>query len=695
MNIWRGRTSAGKGSRVSASDPLQPIDLILSGTSTSVAVYAAAASLSSDKNSIFFLWVVIAGTLCSGLIVWLLGKSRFIQADATAYTIVALLAGLAISNLNHLAPDAIYTGPLMMAGVLSWMLALGSFTVWRDQTMLFQAVPAIALFGLVGCYDTFRESVIYFFVFLVCQVTLLARAHGRVMLRQARSSGVEALEMTAMRRGPWRWMAGPEWALASALTIVLISVVGAPLLRESASSFSGLVRYAPPISPLTQTGATPLAGIGTRIGTGPNVLNDVPVMRLVIEEPMYLRGFAFGRYVDGAWYPRTPRLRDMRAAATPRTMAVDAIKHPRRVRFRVEPLLALTNGIAVPGEVVELDGNGLESYQRNIGGGFSPRSDPPLPPLEGVCLVPGRETQPRDSDDGIGQFAPEYLEKSSIPAEVSRFAERAVKGAQNDFEKAAAIKRAIESTAKYNLNALETPKGKDPVSFFLFKSKEGYCDLFASAMTLMARSAGLPARYVTGFYPFQSEQDNAGRYIVRQKDAHAWCEIFFKDAGWVVFDATEGADAVDGSGRGSWNDRPFWSRGWFLMLAVFAGGGGLGYGAYYLAGYYRRVFASQSRDQRRAAAAARRLRRQLTQHYSAFEHEIYRLVRRPRAIGETLNEYTSAAGAKLGSRAPIAEETRAAFATALYAISTIDEGAVAKLKLKVQEFRGARRSKPR
>ncbi|HTQ11826.1 MAG TPA: hypothetical protein VMI31_17320, partial [Fimbriimonadaceae bacterium] len=193
-----------------------PLDLLLSGVSSSLAVYAAAASLASDKNATFFMWIVLVGTGVSSVVVWLAGDSKFILADTTAYTVAALTAIVGIATLNSLVPDPIYTGLLLWPGVLSWMLVLGSFTVWRDQTMLFQAVPSIALFGLVGCYDTFRASVVYFFIFLICEAILLSRAHGRAMLRQARSSGAEALEMSVMRRGPWRSMAGPEWALASA-----------------------------------------------------------------------------------------------------------------------------------------------------------------------------------------------------------------------------------------------------------------------------------------------------------------------------------------------------------------------------------------------------------------------------------------------------------------------------------------------
>ncbi|HWA84031.1 MAG TPA: transglutaminase-like domain-containing protein, partial [Fimbriimonadaceae bacterium] len=628
--------SLRKNGRLAGGEGLQPVDLMLTGISSTVAVYAAAASLVSDKNALFFMWIVLAGTLCSSLLLWFFGKTKFIYMDGTAYTAVALVAALGISGLNNMTPDAIYTGPLMMAGVLSWMLALGSFTVWRDQTMLFQAVPAVALFGLVGCYDTFKASVIYFFAFLICQAILLARAHGRVMLRQARSSGVDALEMSVMRKGPWRWMAGPEWALGSALTIVLISVVGAPILRESARSFSGLVRYTPPISPLTQAALTNFNMTGSRIGGGPNQLHETPVLRVEIPEPMYLRGFAYGSYNHGVWMPEgSPNGNNDSPDTTPASLVLNTMADRRQISFKIEPLQVFNTIVAVPGEVQELIGDSNTSYFRTIGDSYSVRGDAPYPPLEGRSVVFGGHVPIRETEQEMAKLVPVYVRKSGIPSDVVAFAQQVTRGATTDFEKAKAIQNAIEQTAKYNLDAAAVPPDQDPVSYFLFKQKEGYCDLFASSMTLMARAVGLPARYVTGYYPFNADQDEAGRYIVRQKDAHAWCEIFFQGAGWVIFDATEGAVQVDGAGRGGVNDKPFWRSGWFVMVITLTLASGLGYLGFYGLGVLRQYRASAHYLERHVRRASAKVRAQVRRHFVAYEQELRKEIRRPRSAGET------------------------------------------------------------
>lgn len=85
---------------------------------------------------------------------------------------------------------------------------------------------------------------------------------------------------------------------------------------------------------------------------------------------------------------------------------------------------------------------------------------------------------------------------------------------------------------------LEPPKlAADAVDDFLFNTRRGFCEHFASAFTLMARAAGIPARVVAGY---QGGEFNpiGGYLIVRQSDAHAWSEVWLEDKGWTRVDPT-------------------------------------------------------------------------------------------------------------------------------------------------------------
>jgi hypothetical protein len=79
--------------------------------------------------------------------------------------------------------------------------------------------------------------------------------------------------------------------------------------------------------------------------------------------------------------------------------------------------------------------------------------------------------------------------------------------------------------------------GEKLVDCFM-RIKKGYCEYFATAMVMMLRAQGIPARYVLGYLPGQEQED--GTWRVNRGAAHAWVEVYFPDYGWVEFDPTPG-----------------------------------------------------------------------------------------------------------------------------------------------------------
>jgi len=90
----------------------------------------------------------------------------------------------------------------------------------------------------------------------------------------------------------------------------------------------------------------------------------------------------------------------------------------------------------------------------------------------------------------------------------------------------------------YSLEVELPPAGSDPVDFFLFEQQAGYCDYYASAMVVLARSLGIPARLATGYLAQPADQN--GRQIIYQINAHSWAELYFAGYGWVEFEPTAG-----------------------------------------------------------------------------------------------------------------------------------------------------------
>ena len=132
-----------------------------------------------------------------------------------------------------------------------------------------------------------------------------------------------------------------------------------------------------------------------------------------------------------------------------------------------------------------------------------------------------------------------------IDPRILALAQQWTAGVGDDYVRAAQIERRLRTGFGYTSILLEKPVA-DPLAHFLFERKEGHCEYFASAMAVMLRALGIPARMATGF---QAGTYNpiSGWYMVRGADAHTWVEAFVPGRGWVTFDPTPGDPRRSGS----------------------------------------------------------------------------------------------------------------------------------------------------
>jgi transglutaminase-like putative cysteine protease len=142
-----------------------------------------------------------------------------------------------------------------------------------------------------------------------------------------------------------------------------------------------------------------------------------------------------------------------------------------------------------------------------------------------------------------GTVAPQWAERylalpDAVPPRVLDLAQEVVGEATTRYDQARAIERYLR-TYPYNLDIPEPPSDRDLVDYFLYELQEGYCDYYASAMVVMARSVGVPARlasgYVQGAYDFENS-----RWVVTEQEGHSWVEVYFDGIGWVEFEPTGG-----------------------------------------------------------------------------------------------------------------------------------------------------------
>ena len=629
---------------------LNLIDYALMGLGASLAAFTAGMSIGRTDTAEFLAIGVLMGTALAYLMRSIFANTSVVRVDGILYAAAVACAIIGQPVLNGFLPEEGFARDVMMAGILAWMLVLGSVLAWRDGTLLFQAIPSVALFGLVGCYDTYVYAPYLFFGFLVCLAIVLARANRREMMRQAVMSGYfnradapstpqqfpeQSPELYEdIRRGPWRWLAGPEWALASALLIVLLSGIGAPVLQEAAKPITGAVRIIAPQSIRRTRGANDRAQETSYVvGRGPNGnLSDRVLYNATLDRPRYMRTAAYEVYTGRGW--RTMDGPDSVAGtfvgdsvdASIQAMGEQKTLHPYSVTLALP-----ARQLPLPAEPLSFTGrNALVARVRRDGGGAVNAMG--LTTVSGNLAEATRIPQDvvHDMPDGAS-----YYDASGVRPRVAEFARNAARGETDDYTRARAVSSAIARQVKYNILADAVPGDADPAEWFLFTNREGYCDLFATAMTLSARSLGMPARYVIGYLPESQLSDGDGHYVLREADYHAWCEVFFKGVGWVVFDSTEGAEQVEGGERGSsdsgrpWYDHPLVANGARIFLGVVA----------LVAGYYALVsLRPKPRPPRWQAHRA----------YAAFERAIRKAIGRRRAPGETIEAYVRAAEPTLG-----------------------------------------------
>jgi transglutaminase-like putative cysteine protease len=130
-----------------------------------------------------------------------------------------------------------------------------------------------------------------------------------------------------------------------------------------------------------------------------------------------------------------------------------------------------------------------------------------------------------------------YLQlPSTVPERVRQLSQDLTQTQPNAYEKAKAIEGYLRAYP-YDLEVPAPPEGQDVADYFLFDLKRGYCDYYATAMVVLARASGIPARFVSGYSSGYYDAENA-RYVVREMNAHSWVEVYFPEIGWVEFEPT-------------------------------------------------------------------------------------------------------------------------------------------------------------
>lgn len=218
----------------------------------------------------------------------------------------------------------------------------------------------------------------------------------------------------------------------------------------------------------------------------------------------------------------------------------------------------LLNELAVgPGRIVSAAGNGIVGTRRagNEAVALMPRprrgqsyavvSDevPISPELANVKVPSGSkyadltQVAPPGSDfpnPAVGNLTPEQLQTGY--GQVASIAEQLSRGTTSQLEIVERVNDYLTANSLFTYSLDVEQPGPYPLLDFLLETRKGYCQHFAGAAALLLRLNGIPTRVVTGFATGKRSGD--GEWDVRDKDAHAWIEVYFPRHGWVAFNPT-------------------------------------------------------------------------------------------------------------------------------------------------------------
>ncbi len=318
-------------------------------------------------------------------------------------------------------------------------------------------------------------------------------------------------------------------ALTTVLTPLAMSWVSRPIAAGDG----------PRLEDLTG-GSNPLVAANQLDMTDRPDLTDAVVFKVDAERATFWRGQTFDRWDGRRWsQSRTRRFElaeDGRVIAEPTDLGVAGDDRlVQRIQMEAtysDVLFAAASAVSVEAPV---------RVAQSIDGTLV-AADIPLGRGATYTVVSRRnrlsEEVLREADGPIpAEISSRYAADPVTTERVRRAARAAVAGAGNNYDRVRALERWMGRRTRYSLDAPLSPRGVDVVDHFLFSSRVGWCEQVASALVVMARVNDIPARLVTGYAPGEA-QPLTGTYMVRERDAHAWAEVWFPDQGWVAFDPT-------------------------------------------------------------------------------------------------------------------------------------------------------------
>jgi transglutaminase-like putative cysteine protease len=513
---------------------------------------------------------------------WQLGRTLTRISDAALWSERAIDLGLRLTNsFVQLAQQEPVEDPLLfvfLMAMFSWVLgAHAGYTLTRHAHPWRAVLPAGLGLLILHTYDPFLPTrAWYLALFLFFALLLLARL---IYLRRRARWQRERVFLPAY--------AGRDFARITLQVTVLLVLVSwiTPVLATAFSpaqiAWRDVTR--PWISIRDRLGNV-VAALREQFGVVYNAYGDSLLLdrgneltddvSLVVEVPpnaptalrYYWRARIYDQYADGQWH--TGLLSDTQRV-TPQHFGltfpqVDQSEDRRWTAVFTITTIPPISTLFVPAQPVSVSHSAQADVVRNPDGTvdlFALHASPPLHPGDAYRVRSSFNdvtvAQMRSAGtDYPAWVAARYLQlPSDLSPRVRELAHEITLDMETPYDAAAAITTYLRTYIRYSETiSARRPTDLDPLEWFLFDVREGFCSYYASAEVIMLRSLGIPARLAVGFAEGDREsgrgiymisQGGTGvwpeaseLYLVRQRHAHAWPEVYFPGLGWVEFEPT-------------------------------------------------------------------------------------------------------------------------------------------------------------
>jgi transglutaminase-like putative cysteine protease len=453
-----------------------------------------------------------------------------------------LLASLVFGALAYFLADsvlALFGGVLPQANFAIALVAVTSFDLKTRRNCYSSLWISLAILYLAAVYAWDYPFGILVALWALCLAGFWMASHLRRM-----GAGLNA----------------PPVALAAVVLATLaIGLAGFVLIPQPASfaptplvvslpnfvSFRGELEN--PSLPLVQLSGDPSGATSSVDLHFRGRLGDSPVMYVRTAAPAYWRGLVFDTYQGGVWTTSAHGFRQMQPFIPPRLLP-PAPPNNLGTFVQVFRVLRPLPGVISAAYPIESLYAPVTSLREDAYGTFfTPDLLRPGQTYSVVSYLPNLSAKELQSvvvgsvADGVG---PSYVDAAGLSQRARDLAQTAVSGhTTNEFDEVMALTNYLQANFQYSQQLGHVPAGRDPVDWFLFDVKIGYCEQFATAETLMLRSLGIPARLATG-YSTGSYDPVLDQSVVRERDAHAWVEVWFPGHGWVPVDPSPGFSAL-------------------------------------------------------------------------------------------------------------------------------------------------------